>query len=173
MPEIKYVAGTVRRAAQHIAGTLGGWLPAGDEPRCVEVSLDPSIEADALPGAVERLAMVDADDISPGDRHRFEQTGRTGAEVDGRRSADFLEDARHVWLDVAHVVRGAERTDPRVEELDYVHAGVDLGIEVAGHDRRELLHQRVPGLWLAVHERLGDRIVPRRAALDEVARQRE
>src|SRR5688500_18065025 len=129
MPEIKYVAGTVRRAAQNITGTLGGWLPAGDEPRCVEVSLDPSIEADALPGAVERLAMVDADDISAGDRHRLQQTGRTGAEVDGRCSADLRENARHVRLDVAHVVGGAERADPGVEELDHVHAGVDLGVE--------------------------------------------
>ena len=71
------------------------------------------------------------------------------------------------------VVRGRERPDPRVEELDHVGARLDLRGDVARELLREPVEQRMPGRGVAVHQRLRPREVARRLALDEIARDRE
>ena len=67
---------------------------------------------------------------------------------------DRGEDPRRVRRDELVVVGGREGADPGVEELDHVRAGLDLGGDVARRTLREPLHQRVPGVGLAVHQRL-------------------
>src|SRR5919197_897599 len=54
-----------------------------------------------------------------------------------------------------------------------VGAGADLPRDVAGELVGELVHQRVPDVPLAVHERLDLRELAARPPLDEVARDRE
>ena len=84
-----------------------------------------------------------------------------------------VEDPPNVGLDVRLVVGRPKPADPAVEELDDLGAGLDLGLQVGDDHRREPVHQAVPGLRLAEHEGLGQGVVTRRAALDEVAGQGE
>src|SRR4051812_26783460 len=89
--------------------------------------------------------------------------------MDGGDAVEAGEDRADVRLDVLAVVGGAEPTHPAVEQLDDVGAGRDLGAKVGGDHRRQPAHQLVPGIGLAVHERLRDREVARWPAFDQVA----
>ena len=84
-----------------------------------------------------------------------------------------LEDSLRVRRDELDVVRERERSDPGVEELDDVGARLDLRAQVADRHLRQLLHQRMPHLWRAVHEALRLHEVTRRLPFDEVAGDRE
>src|SRR4029453_11690937 len=90
-------------------------------------------------------AHVGADHAPAGGGHRLQQMCRTGAEVD-RRNGQAAEDPLGVRRDELLVVVDRERTDPAVEELDYVGAGLRLGADVAKERLAEPLHQLVPRL---------------------------
>jgi hypothetical protein len=70
------------------------------------------------------------------------------AEVDDRYaqrlSGHRRERASHVRLDVLGIIFRRQIAHPRVEELDGVGAGGDLGAKIAAHDLGELVHERVP-----------------------------
>ncbi len=73
----------------------------------------------------------------------------------------------------AAVVGGGQRAGPGVEELHGARARLDLHLQEGGRDLAEAVQQVGPELGVAVHHRLGVLVRPRRAALDEVARQGE
>ncbi len=86
----------------------------------------------------------------------LEDRGRSGAEVNRRdAAADRLEDALRVRHRELAVVGGIQRADPRVEHLDGVDAGVDLRDQVVGDDGRQARTEPMPGVGVAVHQRLG------------------
>ena len=95
------------------------------------------------------------------------------AEVDSGH-AEVLqagEDLAGGGQDVAPVVGGAEHAGPRVEQLDGVGPGLDLGPQRRQHDAGQRVEQRRPELGLGVHERLGGGVVLGRA--DQVGGQGE
>ncbi len=84
-----------------------------------------------------------------------------------------VEDAPGVRQDELAVVRRAQRSHPRVEQLHDVGARLDLRHEVLGRGVGQQPAELVPRLRVAVHQRLGVRVVVRVAAFDRVGRQRE
>ena len=110
-----------------------------------------------LPRLVERDAPVGADHVAAGLAHVGEHDRRAGAEVD-RRHAPCRRRSKmrlRVRQRELAVVGGAERADPRVEHLHRVDAGLDLRDQVVADDVGEQRAEPVPGLGLAVHQRLG------------------
>ena len=91
----------------------------------------------------------------------------------GTRAGQRLEHRSAVRQHELLVVGQRQRAGPRVEQLDRRGAGLDLHLQELAGDVGQPAEQRVPQLGLAVHERLGAGVVLRRAALDQVARQRE
>src|SRR5690606_12956087 len=63
--------------------------------------------------------------------------------------------------------------DPRIEHLDGLSAGIDLGAEIAANDLAELIHQARPHLRLVVHQPFGPDVVVTLAAFDEITGQGE
>ena len=121
-------------------------LPRREQHGRVEVALHRPA-GHPRPAGVERDPPVEADHVAAGRRHLLEQGRGARAEVD-RRHVDRGEDARRVRCDVVAVVRGRERADPGVEQLDHVRARARLGGDVAGERLGQLLEQRVPDLGL-------------------------
>ena len=89
------------------------------------------------------------------------------------RSADSLEHLARGGKGEGRVVRRRQRAGPAVEELDRRGAGGDLGPQRREGDVGEAVGEAVPELGLGVHEGLRPGERARRAALDEVARERE
>ena len=58
VPQVEDVSRPVRSAAQDVARPLGGGIPPGDHACGVQVALHAAVEADALPGTIERLAVT-------------------------------------------------------------------------------------------------------------------
>ena len=147
-------------------------LPRAEEQRRVEVPLDALRLAHGGPALVERDAPVEPDHVPSGRGHERQQRRGAGPEVD-RRHVDRGEDPRRPGRDELRIVRGRERADPRVEELDHVGAGAHRLLNVSREPVGEALHQGMPRLRLGVHERLHARKVAARLALDEIAGDRE
>ena len=78
-----------------------------------------------------------------------------------------------VTLDVTPVIGRRKAAHPAIEELQALGAGMALGREVMAYDGGQAVKQRVPGFRVTVHQSLGLDEIPRRAALDGVAGQRE
>ena len=168
-PRLKMWPGRPPARVEDVARRRLDPLPRPEQHGRVEVALHAAVVADLRPAAVERDPPVEADHVAAGLGHRAQQRRRAGAEVD-RRHVDRGEDPRRVRRDELLVVRRRERADPRVEELDHVGARrATLRGHVARERVRELLHQRVPDVRLAVHQRLHRREVAARLPLDEVA----
>ena len=84
-----------------------------------------------------------------------------------------IENAARVRQDEFPIVARVQGADPRIEELDGIHAGFDLGDEVFGDHVGQKLAEAVPGRRIPIHQRLGPREVARMAAFDGVRCQRE
>ena len=144
---------------------------------------DRGCPAARVPGATRAAASVsDVRQSTPttvrrrhGLGHRAEQLGGADPEVGHRHpgAGQRREHPRAVRQHVAAVVGQRQRAGPRVEQLDGVDPGVDLHLQERDGDVGQRRHQRVPGLGLAEHHRLGALVVAARAALDQVGRQRE
>ena len=171
--EVEDVARAPAGLGQHPFGASQRRLPAGERARAVEVALDAAIGPEPAPGRGQRLPPIDPLEVAARRAHQLEQAGRPRPEVDRRDGRDPLEDRADVRQDVRLVVGRPEHAHPAIEELDDLDAGVDLGAEVPHDHLGQLPHQRMPGLGLAVHERAGDRVLARRPALDQVAREGE
>ena len=68
MAEIEDVAGPAAGARQHIVGRRERPIERAEQQRRIEIALDGAVEADALPGLVERRPPVGADDVPPASR---------------------------------------------------------------------------------------------------------
>jgi hypothetical protein len=110
--EIEDVARSTARTAQDITRPLLRRAPPGKEPCRIQIALDPARESHALPGDVQLLPGVDANDVAAGVGHQLEKGGGLRSEVDGRRPSRFTEDACHVPLDVLAIVGRGERPHP-------------------------------------------------------------
>ena len=129
-----------------------------------------------FPAFVERNAPVEADDLGSGLRHRRQQRGAVGAEVDDGNVGFFLQaldELRGRHQRVAAIVFHAQAAHPAVEDLQHVGAGAHLLGGVLGQHVDQLADQLVPDFGRVVHQLLHFEVVPRAAALDHVAGQRE
>ena len=68
--------------------------------------------------------------------------------------ADDLEDPLGVRQRELAIVGGAQRADPRVEHLHGVDACLDLRDQVVANHRAQSFTQPMPGVGMAVHQRL-------------------
>ena len=150
-------------------------VPAGEQQRRVEVALQRPARPHAGGGDVQRQPPVDPDDVGAGLAHRAQQLAGADPEVDARQAGvgQPLQHAGGVREHQLAVVALRERTGPGVEELHGVDAGVDLGAQERQRRVGEGGAQRVPGVRLGVHQRLGALVVAARAALHEVGREGE
>ena len=130
------------------------------------------LDADPFPRPIERDAPVHADRVAAGVAHRRQELAGPHAEVD-RGHREVREHPRRPRLHRPLVVARRERPRPRVEQLHRLCTGLDLREQVGARDRRERIHQRRPRGGVVVHQRLRPDVVARRAALDQVARERE
>ena len=174
MAEVEDVAGAAARAREHVARRRRRRAPtapsstAGSRLPCT-----PRRRPTCVPAAVERDPPVEADHVAARGCERPAAVAvrpcRSGSSARRRRRGCARCTARRT-----RVVGGRERADPRVEELHHVGAGRDLLAHVARRSTSaSFVHQRVPRVRLAVHQRLHLREVARRLALDEVARDGE
>ena len=133
-----------------------------------------AVMADGAPAFVERLPPVEADHVGASGSHRAEQPSGLDAEVDDRH-AEVLhgaDEAFRGYESVVVVVGQRERTNPAVEDLDDVGAGLDLETAVFDQDCDQLVQKHAPCDRLAIHQFLGLDVVARSAAFDHVAGQR-
>ena len=123
---------------------------------------------------VQRKPPVDADDVGAEAGQQVEHLGHAEAEVDARdvEAAERVERAARVRRHATLVVVARERARPRVEELHDARAGLDLRPDEGAGDVGAPVEQRRPGVRVGAHERAGAELLLRRAALDEVARER-
>ena len=147
---------------------------SGQQERRIEIALHADPRAQAAPRLPEIDTPVQADHGAPGLPHQFQQPRRSRPEVDHRNPRrDSGDDAAHVRQDSPLVVLGGQASDPAVEELHGVRAGGDLAVEVPDRQDGELLHQRVPGGRLAVHQPLRLEEVLRGMPFDQIGRHRK
>jgi len=173
--EVEDVPGATGSLVEDLLGLASQVVTGSEERGRVEVALDGAIGADCRPGVGQCDTPVDADHIGTGGGEQGQEASRASAEEDDR-DVERLErgdDALCPGQDSALVVEGAERTGPAVEELHGLDASCDLCLQVGDGDRREPLHQRVPGGWLMRQQVLGGQVVAGTAAFDQVAGERE
>jgi len=146
MAEVEDVAGTVGGVGEDFgdAGLEDGF--GREEGDGVEIALDRGGVAEGVPGAVERCAPVEAEDVGAGFLHGGEERGSVHAEVDDgdAEGADALDEFCGGGEAVLAVVGGGERPGPGIEDLDDVGAGFDLLLGEGGEDGDEFLHQERP-----------------------------
>ena len=146
--------------------------PRQDEGR-VEVALDDEVVAEAAAGVGDGRAPVEPEHGRTGRVHRLEEMVATDAEVDRGSvrvaGAEFVEHPSGMWQHVPVVVAAAERTGPRVEQLEGAGAVAELGVDERDGRFAEPVHQVVPQALVAVDQRLGVAVVAARPALDQVA----
>ena len=118
--EVEDVARTAGGAVEDVERLRLDDLPWSEQHGRIEVALHGAV-GHLRPAGVERDAPVEPDHVAAGRGHLLEQRGGAGAEVD-RRHVDGGEHARRVRRHVVAVVRGRERADPGVEQLDHVRA---------------------------------------------------
>ena len=169
--EVEDVARPTVGAREHVECLALDDVPGSGEHGRVEVPLDGAV-AGERPAVVEWQPPVEPDHVAARCREVAEQVRGARPEVD-RRHVDGREDPAAPRRDAGAVVRRRERPDPRVEELDDVRARAHLGRDVRREHVCQLRHQRVPRLRLGEHQRLRPRQLAARAALDEVAGDRE
>ena len=119
MTEVEDVAVAVRRAVEDLGGGAFDRVPRRDADRGIEVALDRAVEADPLPGAVERDPPVHPDRVAAGVAHRRQELAGPHAEVD-RGHREVLTSMRDAGGDAIGV-------DWRVP--------LDRAWERIGHDR--------------------------------------
>lgn len=142
-------AGVVEDAARLLANDGDG----SEQDGGVEVSLHGDVVAEAIPGEVEWDAPVESDDVAAGVALVFEEGAGVGAEVDGGDVwVELREQAFHVGLDEAEVMVGCECSDPAIEELECLCAGVGLRVQVEDGGVDEPFHEGVPGAWVLEEE---------------------
>src|SRR5512139_1513665 len=66
MPEVEDVSRPAADARQHVFGLLEHALGGAEQQRRIQVALDGTVEADLLPGLVDRNPPVGADDVAAG-----------------------------------------------------------------------------------------------------------
>ena len=142
--------------------------------RGIEIALDRPVVADGPPGFVQPHTPVDADHAAAALGQQRQQRRIARGEIDHRHAGrDPGDDLLDVRQHVAAIVVRAQATDPRVEQLDALRPGGDLGVQVARDRAGQPLHQFAPGAAVAVHQRLGVQVVAAGSAFDHVAGQRE
>jgi hypothetical protein len=99
-----------------------------EQQRRVQVALDAAVVADGGPALVERLPPVEADDVAAGLADLAQDGGGVDAEMDDRHAGVFqrVEDRSRVGQRELAVVVAPERPGPRVEDLQRLHARLDL-----------------------------------------------
>src|ERR1700692_2756090 len=114
MSQVEDMSGSLLRSPQHIAHPFFDCLPGSEQERRIEIALYAALIADSRPGLIQVHAPIHADNIAASLGHQFEQTGRAGAEVDGRRARlfDGLKNAPRIWLREAVVDAGNPRPHP-------------------------------------------------------------
>ena len=105
----------------------------------------------------------------------FEEAGGAGAEVDHRHTAgaDALNQRARIGLHIAHIIIGAERAHPAIENLNGFGAATRLQAgEIAQHVN-QLAHQPPPHGFVGVHQlfRFEERL--RRPSFDHVTGKRK
>ncbi len=111
-----------------------------------------AVVADRVPGLVERQAPVHAHDVAAGLGDVGQNGGGADAEVDQRARRTPLSASKirpRVGQRELAVVGAAQRAGPRIEDLDGLHAGLDLrasGSRAIMSAKRAA--QPVPGLRL-------------------------
>ena len=71
------------------------------------------------------------------------------------------------------IITRSKTANPTVEQLHCLHAGRDLGIQVADRRANQSSHQLVPGARIAMHERLRVQVVAARSTFDCITGQSE
>ena len=84
--EIEDVSRPSARARQHVVGRREHAIERAEQQRRIEVALDRAVEADALPGFVERRPPVGADHVAAGVAQLAENRARADAEMNRRHA---------------------------------------------------------------------------------------
>ena len=115
--------------------------------------------------------------VGPASSIEREQVVAADAEVDRRgvrvAPAEFTEHVSRVRQHVAVVVASAQRSRPRVEELEGGGAVGQLCVDERDRRFGQAFHHLVPEHLVGVDQRLGVAVVLARAPLDQIARHRE
>ena len=175
VPKVEDVPVAAVRLDQHAIRLSLDHVPRRRQHGRIQVALHARLRPHAPPRHGERGAPVHADHVAARASHQPEQLPRPHAEVDRRNGQvrQAVEETAHVRQHRSLVRVRTQRSDPGVEHLQRLRAGVDLRAEMRQHDGDEGPHQRIPHVGFAQHQRLRALVRPRRAAFDEVARQRE
>src|SRR5215470_17207030 len=154
--EVEDVPRTAAGSFEHVVDRFENAIERCEQHGGIEIALDGAIGADAIPGLVERRAPVDADDVASRVAKLAKDRAGSDAEVDGRHAErrDPLEDALRVRQDELAIVVGVELTDPRIEHLYDVDTGFDLCSKIVADELGQLVAERMPRFWRAIHQRL-------------------
>ena len=175
MSKVEPVPHPASRLLEHSACLAPHRLPRPQQRGGIQVPLDRhgSRSADALPRGAQRCPPVDADRVAAGSVHLSQQLPGSDTEVDRRdleireRFEELLRERRRK----GRVVVGVQRSRPRIEDLERLHAGRHLRSQVRHDDPDQRLHQPRP--IPLVHQRLRSRERSRCAALHKVGREGE
>ncbi len=159
--------------AQHLVHLGPDDGVGGEHHGGVQVALHRLARPDPGDRVVEGHPPVDADDVGPGLAHVVQQLAGADAEVDPRDVGDTRQHPGAVRGDAGAVLRRGQRADPGVEQLHGTGPGVDLHPQERQGDVGQPVQQGVPQLGVAVHQRLGLRVVLARPAFHQVAGQGE
>ena len=163
--------GAARPAARTARVRSATTSHGANSDRRVEVALQRAVRADPAGRLVQRHPEVDADHVGAGLAHQPEQLTGADAEVDARH-AQLADRGQHRGRVRLHVARGSRR---RAARRPRSRTAAPRWRPASTCTRRNAavipasrLHQGVPQLRVAVHQRLGVLVVARRPALDQV-----
>ena len=177
--DVAGMLGAVREfvVTQHLLGALERRLVAGEHQCRIEVALHDDVVAETSAGVADPGAPVESHHGGASCVHRFEEVIAADAEVDPRRigmaPAEFTEHVAGVGEHVAVVVTTAERSCPRIEQLERCGTVRQLGVDERDRRLGEALHHVVPQHLVGVDQGLGVPVVLARPPFDQVARNGE
>src|SRR5262249_2804505 len=144
--EIENVSRSAPRLVENTNRLARDFFSRGEEHGWVEVALNGDLRAEPFPGRAQPNAPIQTDHVSAGVALEFEQRAGVGAEVDDRNGrVEQAKESAHMRLNEPAVVVGPQISDPTVEDLKGVCAGMGLGIEVDGGGVDQPFQERVPG----------------------------
>ena len=176
MAEVENVAGVAGTiAVEHLAGFGGNDLRTAEQHVRVNVALQGDLVADAATGLADINRPVQTDRIATDGSDLFQPQATVLGEYDARDALAVLfllqagNDTLHVGQREFLIGRRRQRATPGIENHHCLGAGVDLGIQVAGHGigghRQDLVQQ----IGTAVHHALDVTEVAGALPFDHVA----
>ena len=127
MTQVEDVPGAACRLLKDVGHPAFQLVAPAQQGDRIEIPLDGALGARQFPGLVEPDPPVHSDDVWTGLGQQRNQCRVACGEIDDRGALDLPHDLSDVRQDIPPVVVGTQAARPRIEQLDGLGSGLNLG----------------------------------------------